>query len=278
MTARLLDISTADYHADVGSGVPRLSASIARELVAKSPLHAWQIHPRLGGTPRAPTEKMDAGSLVHALLLGDGMDEFAVIDVADFRTKAAQALRDAAIEQGKTVIKAADLARTTLVVNRLRERLTDIGIDLTGTSEMKVEWTETVAGETVLCRGMMDHVIGPQILDLKTTTSADLKSCARHVIEYGYDIQGAAYVSALGKLHPELRGRGEFVAVFLETEPPYAVTPVRFDGTLRELGQRKWERAVKTWGQCLRTGIWPGYVGGITQIEAPTWALMDTVF
>jgi hypothetical protein len=48
-TARFLDVSTAEYHADP-CAQPSLSASIARELIHKSPLHAWQVHPKLGNS------------------------------------------------------------------------------------------------------------------------------------------------------------------------------------------------------------------------------------
>ena len=41
-------ISAADYHADCAPE-PSLSSSIARTLLAQSPLHAYHAHPRMGG-------------------------------------------------------------------------------------------------------------------------------------------------------------------------------------------------------------------------------------
>ena len=282
MTARVLDVTTAEYHRDP-CATPSLSASIARELVKRSPLHAWQIHPRLGKQPREASKDMDTGSLLHALLLGEGLEEFAVLSFGNFTTKAAKEARDEAEARGKIVVLERDYLELMGTSAILRERIQDTGIFLTdGVGELKVEWTETLRdAEPVLCRGMMDHVRfdgveRPTIYDLKSTRSGDLHSVAKHIIEYGYDIQRAAYVSALGKLHPEARGRIDFVDVFFETSAPYAVTPIRLDGQFQNLGEIKWERAVRAWSNCLRTNHWPGYVDGITPIEAPAWAFMDT--
>src|SRR5438132_1009339 len=95
MTARFLDCTQAEYFADPCEQ-PSLSVSIATELILRSPLHAWQIHPRLGGLRRPTTEAMENGTLIHALLLGKGENRIAVLDVKDFRTNAAKEARDAA--------------------------------------------------------------------------------------------------------------------------------------------------------------------------------------
>lgn len=277
MTARILDVTRAEYFADPCE-TPSLSSSIARVMNSQSPLHAWQEHPRLGGGGEdSSTKATDNGSLLHSLILEDNADEFVVIDVADYKTKAAQQQRDEAIEEGKTPVKIAEYNQALVVALQLRKRIEDIGIKLTGQSEIKVEWTEQFGNEDpVLCRGMMDHLVAPTIYDLKITRAADLKSISRHIIEYGYDIQGAAYSSALSKLQPRFVGRTDFILVFAEAEKPFAVTPVRFDGQLRRLGELKWEFACMRWAQCLRTGVWPGYVDQITSIEAPPWALSET--
>jgi hypothetical protein len=278
-TARFLDVSTAEYHADP-CAQPSLSASIARELIHKSPLHAWQVHPKLGNLQREETESASDGTLIHALMLGEGMDGIAVLDVKDFRTKAAQEARDAAAAAGKTVVKAADFAAAEIVADELKVRLARKGIKLTGSSEQKVQWTEeTEEDGSVLCRGMIDHLVmhftdvtGATIYDLKTIRSAHPKTVQRHILEYGYDIQEAAYRSAVGHIVPEAIGRIDLVFLFCEIEPPYDVYPTRLNGQWRAHGQNKWERACRTWAQCLKTDTWPGYSSGITEIEMPPWA------
>src|SRR4051794_7079341 len=105
--ARFLDVTADEYHADPCEQ-PSLSVSIATEMTRRSPLHAWQLHPKLGGLRREPTSAMDDGTLIHALLLGKGLDRVAVFDVPDFKKKAAQEARDSATAEGKCVVKKSD--------------------------------------------------------------------------------------------------------------------------------------------------------------------------
>lgn len=280
--ARILDVTTAAYHRDPCE-VPSLSSSMAKVLIDQSPLHAFEAHPRFGNNGVEGSKAMDEGDLLHAILLLQDLSSFVVLPFDSFRTKAAQAARDEAEAAGKLVLLEAAFDKVTKVAETAGKRMTEMGIVLDGVSEMKVEWTEVDGPERVLCRGMMDHVRPVQadrsttVYDLKSTRSGDLRSIAKHIIDYGYDIQGAAYKSAIGKLRPESLGRVDVVVVFIESFAPYAVTPVRFSGELRGLGEMKWERACRTWAECLRTRRWPGYVDAITVVEPPMWALLEPV-
>lgn len=277
MNARIITGMSADeYHSDP-MPTPSLSSSIAHTLISRSPLHAWSQHPRLGGVPREPTKSLDAGSLIHALLLGAGK-ELAILDVDDFKTKAAREARDAARAEGLLPIKRTDLDAAEAVAVQLRKRFAEYGLTFEGLKEIVVTWSETADdGTEVLCRGMMDHFARPVIDDLKSCRSAHPNACQRHVDGYGYAIQWAAYTSAAAKLYPDLAGRIDMRFVFFELLPPYAVTPVRLSGTFRELGERRWRRAVNTWARCLREKRWPGYVDGWTELEAPPWALSQDI-
>jgi len=277
MSARIITGMSADeYHSDP-LPTPSLSSSIAHTLVSRSPLHAWSQHPRLGGVPREPTKSLDRGSLSHALMLGAGK-ELAILDFDDFRTKAAREARDAARAEGLLPVLLKDLDAAEAVAIELRKRFAEYGVALDGQKEIVVTWSETADdGSEVLCRGMMDHVAIPIIDDLKSCRSAHPLACQRHVDGYGYAIQHAAYVSAIEKLHPELAGRVSMRFVFYELEPPFAVTPVRLSGAFRELGHRRWRRAINAWARCLREARWPAYVDGWTELEPPPWALSQDV-
>lgn len=62
-----------EWIANPGDYAPRLSRSIAVTLLSRSPLHAWHQHPKLGGgLAETPTRSLEGGSLIHALLLGEG--------------------------------------------------------------------------------------------------------------------------------------------------------------------------------------------------------------
>lgn len=278
--ARFLDVTTAAYHADPCER-PSLSSSVACEIVSRSALHAWQVHPKLGGLRREATAATNDGTLIHALLLGEGDDQIAVLDVENFRTNAAKEKRDAALAAGKTIVKAADYDAAKDVAELLRKRLAGRGIVFDGRSEAKIEWAEETDEGPVLCRGMLDHhkvrfgaIPSATIYDLKTIRSCAERMVQSHIAEYGYDIQEAAYRSAVGAVAPETIGRIDCVFLFVEIEPPYDIRPVRLDGIARDTGETKWRHACRTWARCLKTDTWPGYTDGITEIGLPPWALV----
>jgi hypothetical protein len=202
---------------------------------------------------------MDAGSLIHALLLEAGRG-LCIVDADDYRTKDARAVRDAARKSGETPVLRADFNVAVDTATRLRERIEAFGIRFSGDSEVVIAWDERVPGRgEVACRCMMDHLIADRgiVYDVKTIRSANPATCAKHMVDFGYAIQWAAYTRALQALRPSLGGRIDFVFLFCETEPPYCVTPVRPSGMMRQLGEGRWERALETWADCMKTNHWP---------------------
>lgn len=266
--------SAAEYHADTAGDRPSLSASIAGTLVSRSPLHAWRQHPRLGNVNREPSAAMERGTLVHALVLGTeaGVE---VIEADSFRSKGAQEARDAARAAGRIPLLAAEYAEVEAMADAVRTNLRSLGITLDGESEIAVSWEEDSSLGPVLCRGMMDHLVLDRglVMDLKTTRDAHPLKCARSMVEYNYDVQWAAYTSAVAALRPDLAGRVEMLFLFVESEPPYCVTPVLPDGSMRELGEMRWGRAVETWARCLAADYWPAYATEPIYVSAPPWAL-----
>jgi hypothetical protein len=271
--ARILNVSLDEYRADP-CAVPSLNQSIAHTLVTRSPAHAWCEHPKLGNLPAEPTKAKDDGAVIHALLLGKGAD-VDVLECDNFRTKAARAIRDEAIEAGRVPMLRRRYDQIIEASARIRSNLDGYGVSLDGEHELPIEWHEAGDEGYVVCRAALDTVRldAGVIVDVKKIVSADPRTCERHAYEYGYDIQCAAYTSALEKLKPKHAGRVDFIFVFMELEPPYAVVPCRPSGTFRELGRRRWGRAVLTWERCLRDGYWPSYTESITQLDAPQWAL-----
>lgn len=271
MTARLLDISAADYFADKVEDVPTLSYSTAATMITQSPLHAQLEHPRLGGRPREATPAMATGTIIHALLLEENPGTvIQVVPFDDFRKKEAREARDQVLAAGLTPVTVERFSELTIAADTLRGRLADLGVKFTGKREASVAWTEG----RVKCRGRMDHLVleTGRIDDIKTTQSAHPDAITRLITNRGYDIQYHAYTSAIEKLVPDLAGRVRFRFLFCETEPPYAVTPVEFSGIFREYGERRWMRAVRTWETCLREGHWPGYTDRSVVLEPLPWA------
>lgn len=273
--ARIVRLSESEYHADPCE-TPSLSASVAHTLVSRSPAHAYLQHPKLGGKPRSSTKQMDRGARLHKMLLGEGRDIVAV-DADDWRSKAAREARDELRAKGAIPVLLHELELEVEIAKRLQERLAiEFNTVLDGESELSVFWQETATdGTAIPCRGMLDHWKrdAATIFDLKMCRSAHPRACQSHMIGYGHDIQCTAYTRALGRVFPELLGRVDFVTLFCEMEEPYLITPARRAGSMMELGEARWLRAVNLWSECLRSGKFPGYTQEIIAIEAPNWAL-----
>ena len=121
---------------------------------------------------------------------------------------------------------------------------------------------------------MMDHITARRtVFDLKIVESAAPAAIERSAENFGYGIQRAAYTSGVTHCFPELAGRVEMLFIFAEREPPYAMNIVRPDGVFRELGERRWRRAVEAWGRALKEQRWPAYGDDINTISPPAWAL-----
>ncbi len=283
MSARIIDCTAAEYHADP-CYVPSLSSSIARILISESPAHAWQAHPRFGGGRKVdPTDQMDSGTVIHALVLGRGMERVEVVEFDDFRTNKAKEQRDAARAAGKVPLIRRKYDWLHRTADKIRDEIAALGIFMNGQSEAVIVWDEPVPGtnETVVCRAQIDHLLDyARVIDLKTGETANPEAFARKAVSMGYDIQQAAYTSAVRELFPDMAGLEDFVFVACELEEPLCVTPIRLSGTYRELGERRWQRAVSKWHECMKAKRWPGYAVGKSPIvvEPPAYALAAEAF
>jgi hypothetical protein len=246
-----------------------LSQSIANLLLAKSPRHAKLAMSR----PRKPRQGMKRGTLIDEIMLGG--NSIRVLDVERFQSNEAKALRDKALADGKVPVKRAEYDEAVVAASAIKGELADLGIVLNGHNQVSIFWEEvTLAGHVVQCRTRIDHLDLPRIYDLKTISSADDETCARHIDSYGYDVQAAAEMAAVERAFPEWAGRLEFVNIFVEVdEEPYLPNPVWQGPQTLAMGQEKWRRATEIWGRCQADNEWPGYSTGLRKLEAPPYAL-----
>ena len=279
-------MSAADYHSDKDG--PRLSQSLATLCCNQSPLHAYQAHPLLGAAPYTYEPSTDDGSIIHALVLEpenelfheigtryDSKHERAGEVVTDFKTKAAQLERQAALDAGKIPMLSEKLGIYRYKAKALRSRFKDVGLTFDGDSEVVIYWTETTEFGPVRCRARLDHLIitddGATIIDLKSAKDVHPHALKRSIWEYGYDIQHAAYTRAVAAVFPALAGRINMPFAFGELDKPYAVNPITLSGEFKRLGETRWERGLNRWAKCLYENRWTAYDGGV--IEPPAYAL-----
>lgn len=266
-------ITAAEYHADAGG--PSLSASIAKLICQKSPLHAWHAHPRLNPAYRmVESEDMDRGTIAHRILLEGNEHGVAIVEADDWRTKAAKETRDAMRAVGRTPILAKKMSavREMVAAARAYAASSELGGLMEsggGESELSMIWEE--AG--VLCRARPDRLASDRrrICDYKSTaTSADPFAFARQIQVMGYDIQAAHYLAGLDAL---CKTMADFVFLVQENEPPYACSLVGVPPALVDLGRQKRDFALQVWKRCLATNEWNGYGPRINWAEPPEWAV-----
>lgn len=282
-TTGIFQMSAADYHSDPCEK-PSLSASIAKRLVCESPFHARLHHPRLGGCSGESNKAMDRGTLIHSMILGHDPSDFAVIQCDDWRTKAAKSARDSARAEGRTPVKESDYRDAECIADEVHQDLLNLGVVLSGMSEIVLLWVEDVDGVKVQCRAMQDHLIAEvgQIIDIKTCDSAHPAAVQRTIYNFGYDIQQAAYVSAYEHVFPDMAGRAEFIWCFIELLPDDShkksvIQLYRPDGMMRELGSSRWQRALKKWASCTANNHWPLYADGIGTIAPQGWVVKENL-
>lgn len=271
MTARILEVDSATYHADQVTDVPTLSASIAKILIAQSPAHAKAAHPRLTPQARDDDPRFDVGNISHSLFL-QGIDLIEVCEYPDWRSKAAKEARATAREHGRIAMLTAQSVEVYAMVNAIREQLNALeitpGLFVDGKPEQTLVWDE----DGVACRARLDwpHDDLTTLDDLKTTGR-----CARGEVwakralyDQGAEIQAAMHrrgVKALTGQEPQWRW------VVVETAPPYALSVIYPSAAVLALGDEKVDRALALWRECLETGEWPAYSREPYRAELPPW-------
>lgn len=256
------DIPEAEYHTDTTS----LSVSGAKVLL-DSP--ATYLHQR---THPVYKDVFDFGSAAHQMVLGAGPRVVAV-DADSWRTKDAQAQRDAIRAAGDIPVLAGEYATVEAMADALTGHRLASQLFAAGQAEVSAYCPDPTT--EVMRRARFDWLGEAVITDYKTAASANPRAFARAVATYGYHMQAAWYLDLAADLgHPAL----SFAFVVQEKTPPYLVTVVELDDAALARGRELNGRALQRYRDCTATGLWPGYVRDDQHavITLPRWAYMDT--
>jgi len=257
---------------------PGLSASLAKTLLAKSPLHAWLESPMNPARSRQDASRLDIGTAAHAALL-EGLDVVTVCDFGDWRTKDSKAARDEARAAGKIPLLTHQYAQVRDMVTVARDALAGCP-DLNGIkwedgkAEQSIFWSP---GNDVRCRSRLDWLANDHslILDYKTTELGP-DSWIRSIPKMGYDIQAAFYLRGLeAQRETTDTKKTDFVFMVQEAEAPYMVYFVGLPAAYLEIGAAKVQIAIDRWTACMERGEWPGYEKRIMWADCPSWAIAD---
>lgn len=275
------DIADEAYHADPVI-VPSLSSSIAKAIIAQSPRHAWQKHPRLNKALldeiEKPTPQMDIGTAGHKLILGKGRQIKEII-ADDFKTKAAREARDAARAAGMVPVLSHRMAGIRLLREAFFDQIQGTEVaDLfnDGAGEVTGVWQDDL--EDVWCRMRIDwlptkardggHI---SLVDVKTTGgSAAPEDWQRTAFDLGYDYQDTFYQRGARALIPNVRSVTMYFVV-IEQDEPNCLSVHRFGGQAFAEAEVCTELAISLWSKCLHENKWPGYDIQTTHIDPPKW-------
>ena len=258
MTPGFYDMPDAEYHADPwGPDNPSLSSSIARTVLSKSLANAWAQCPHSPAfEPVKPKAPWDFGKAVHSLVFGG--EDIVIVKHDNFKTKAAQEIRDRAHKEGKMPILSKDMEGLEVCAEMLGRRFEQL-YDGPYIPEQAMFWcADGQDGEPTGPRRCKMDTRGdgiPVIVDAKTTqASIAFEACEKRIQSDGLAIQAAAYIEALETLMPHWRGRVQFYFQWIEQKHPFALSePIYLDGGLLEVGREQWHFAGRVWDEAMQT-------------------------
>lgn len=267
---------TADeYHADPVPG-GSLSNSDARRLTEPGCPALFRYEKDNG--IRQTSDAFDFGHLVHTLVLGKG-DEIAVRPAgwADYRKPAARVWRDEQRAAGRTPVTAEQMQLASAMVEALRaDEFASQALAQPGRAEQCLFWVDPETG--VWRRAMVDHLPdrpkpGRRMVIVDYKTSDEVcpdDQMMRKVFKYGYHRQGATYLD--GVLALGLADDAVIVFIFQQKSPPFLVTPVVLQPEWIRIGRVENRWALRTFAECLESGVWPGYApDGPVRLDVPRW-------
>jgi hypothetical protein len=268
------DLDEADYHRDP---VPSrsLSSTGARRILPPS-CPALFRHDQLHGQP--PKAVFDFGHAAHGLVLGTG-SPLHVVAADDWRTKAAQEARKEAYAAGHVPVLTHEHQQVVAMADAIRQH--PVASALFNPERGKPEQSLFAVDKWhgVMRRARLDWLPDVHdgrliIPDYKTSISAEPRSIAKSVANYGYHQQAAWYLDLARDL--ELADdAAAFVLVFQEKTAPYLITVVQPDAEALRVGRERNERALAIYAECAAADIWPGYSDDVEVVSLPTWALYD---
>jgi len=268
------DISEDIYHGDP-CDVPSLSASIAKIIWEKSPLHAWLAHPKLNPDYEPDNKRQfDLGAAAHAVFLERSESKLVVIEADNYRTQAAQEARDKAHEDGLIPVLGCERddvrAMASMAIRFIAET------ELSGIfQDGKAEQTLIADYEGAKLRSRLDWLANDRlvVIDHKTGkySSKPENWINRQLFRMNYAIQAYQYL-----LMNELTGgppSAKFIFLVQENTKPYACSLIGAGPSVLESGKKKFRYALHKWKWCLEFNKWPAYDTRIAWADVPPWEM-----
>jgi exodeoxyribonuclease VIII len=127
--------------------------------------------------------------------------------------------------------------------------------------KVRPDWVEDVGSDAVI------------LWDGKTYASADENEFVRQAARMKYAMQAGLY----SDFYAKASGKKVLAFVFLlvADDYPNLTNAVMLDDNSMAAGRRQYRRALDTYAECMRTGVWPGYGNDVKTVSLPAWALEE---
>ena len=269
-------VRETDYHGGVFGPEDSLSSTEAKRILEAPAVLRWYRD-----NPQPHKDAYDFGHLVHAMVLGTGLE---VIEIPESllaangaaSTKAAKEFIALARLDGKIPMKAKDLEVPSAVADAVLNDPVAGPLFNQGNAEQSIYARDTETG--VWMRGRLDWVTdgaGETILvDLKTTAGdASASAFTREAAKLEYAVQREFYRQIWEQVTGESEPR--FLHVVVSKKPPYLVGVYEFDFEYELIGKAKVRRAIDTYKKCMQTDEWPGYDPVVKTIGPPAYYVYE---
>lgn len=223
-----------------------------------------------------PTDAMQFGTLFGQIAMGLGPE---IVEIPKIALAADGSRRGKAYQQflddnpGKLLLTTTQVQQIAWMLESLRdhEMAARLFMDAPGEVEFAIRWECEKTG--LKRRAKLDKLLGNLILDLKTTKSADPKSFASSVLDYGYHRQACFYQDAVAALYGE---KLPVVFVCVERTPPYEVATYDLTPEFEDFGRWSLDRLLARFAECKASGVWerPEH-GQILSLSPPQWAKFE---
>ena len=257
-------IPELDYHSCAFGPKDSLSSTGAKRILDCPAVYRWAKD-----NPQPPKDAFDFGHVVHALVLGVGLD-IHVHDHESLRTKAAKEDVQAARDAGKVPISRADYERAKAAADAVRSHPLAARLLSNGAPEQSMYAQDKETG--VWMRGRADWITGGIICDLKTAKKPNPDEWRRQAASFDYALQAAWYQT----IYQAITGEAPtFFHIVVGVDAPHLVYVAELDFDFQYVGKAHMRRALDLYKQCLDSGEWPGYPQTLLRLGPPLWYVND---
>lgn len=212
------------------------------------------------------------GSAVHDMVLGDG-SLVVHVDVKDWKTKAAQEVRDAALAAGKYPLNNPELEQAKAMAESLRTHPTVAKHLAAGNTEVAIEGVDPVTWTPMKARLDILDVEARVIMDPKTTAALEPEDFGTHAWRHGYHMAAAHYIEMAAQATDTHPDEWTFLFAVVEKTAPYLAFVTELDTDSLDLGRRDRADGIEKYLECERTDKWPGYTTDVITTRLPRWVL-----